>query len=751
VSFGDYIQGSIELIAVAAAMGFAAVALRRRLLAGWSGASARLAEVVLGLSLLVVTLELVGVVGLYRPGWVLLATLVVGIGIGVALRPGTGIPLWAPQVSPFALALAVAAAVLVAAHWAMPTQTGLDIGMYLPNTTWHNAPFAARFVQDHQVGALHFTEVLNLTVWFYPQNSELLHSAGVLFLGNDFLSPLINIAWMSLCLLAAWAFARPYGGGPIAVLAIALVLDANMLLLYQPGDAKNDTAGLFFLLASAAVLINADVQRRAAEDSQTVDTVGQPPLATGALIVAGLAAGLALGTKLNLLAPFGLLTLGVIAVAGRGFRLRSTGVWVASSLVTGGFWFVRNLVNAGNPLPWIKAGPLSGPHQADINIREPHNLAHYLVPPDGGVIRHHLLPGLHNSFGDLWPLVLVAVIGGFLLAIFRGRTPVIRMLGIVALLSGIAYLVTPLTAAGPEGDPTAFTTNLRYASPAIGLGAMLLGVDAGLLKPRIQPWLLGSLFILLLVQAVPVWDLHGHLWTRHFLLGAIGLAFFLILVPVGLALASRRGASPAMLALGAVAALAAVVAIGWRQSDDYVKDRYQASTAPKDFPVGMRSALAWFNHANLHDSRIAVVGGRPGFKQYVFYGNDLSNYVQYVAHHGPHGAYTPIASEAAQKGQDPNATAECEEWRRALNDGHYDYLIAGPDQRTQSLPPIEGLWTGTDPASRNLEVKDNVIVFKLNGPLDPAGCTRAPRFSTGIAPGAQLFETLGPQPQTTAK
>ena len=146
MNFGDYLQGSIELIAVTAAMGFAAVGMRGRFLPGWSGASARLAEVVLGLSLLVVTLELVGVVGLYRPGWVLLASLVVGLGIGFALRPGRpGPPLWAPQVTPIALGVAVAAAFLVAAHWAMPTQTGLDIGMYLPNTTWHNAPFAARF------------------------------------------------------------------------------------------------------------------------------------------------------------------------------------------------------------------------------------------------------------------------------------------------------------------------------------------------------------------------------------------------------------------------------------------------------------------------------------------------------------------------------------------------------------------------------------------------------------------------------
>jgi hypothetical protein len=739
MSFGDYLQGSIELIVVAAAMAFAAVALRGRLLPGWSGASARLAEVVLGLSLLVVIAELVGVVGLYRPGWVLLATILVGVGVGLALRgPRRGIELASPLVSPVAMAVAVAAALLVAAHWAMPTQTGLDIGMYLPNTTWHNAPFAARFVQDHQVGALHFTEVLNLTVWFYPQNSELLHSVGVLFLGNDFLSPLINIGWMSLCLLAAWCFARPYGGGPIAVLAIALVLDANMLLLYQPGDAKNDIAGLFFLLASAAVLVNADAQARAAAGSIRPVAGGatdaapprgfysgagvRPMLSTGALVVAGLAAGLALGTKLNLLAPFAFLTLGVIAISA-GYRWRATWIWVVSSLVTGGFWFARNLVNAGNPLPWIDKGPLPGPDQLDINIRHPANVAHYLLPPDGNVIRHHLVPGLHDSFGDLWPLVLVAVIGGFLLAIFRGRTPMIRMLGIVALLSGLAYLVTPLTAAGPEGDPTAFTTNLRYASPAIGLGAMLLAVDAGVLRPRIQPWLIGALAVLLLVQAVPVWNL-GDEWEKDFVLGAIGLAFFLILVPVGLALAGQRGLPAPMVGGAAAIGLAAVVLIGWPNSDDYVKDRYRASTAPKDFPVGIKAALAWFNRTDPHDSRIAIVGGRPGFKQYIFYGDDLSNYVQYVAKHGPHGAYLPIASQGAQENRDPRAPQQCRQWVTALNDGDYHYAVIGPDQRTQSRPPVEATWTEVA-GGRKLEERDDVSVFQIGGPLNPGACATA--------------------------
>ena len=588
MSFGDYLLGSIELIAVAAAMGFAAVGLRGRLLPGWSGASARLAEVVLGLSLLVVMLELVGVVGLYRPGWVLLAALIVGLGIGFALRPppqGRGAAV-AGGGSRSRSAVAVAAAFLVAAHWAMPTQTGLDIGMYLPNTTWHNAPFAARFVQDHQVGAIHFIETLNLTVWFYPQNSELLHSAGVLFLGNDFLSPLINIGWMSLCLLAAWAFARVYGGGPVAVLAMRWSSTRTCCCSTSPATPRTTWRASSSCWPRRPSWSMPDAQRRAAPSARPLrGAAGPGVLPTASTDRRG--ARRRPGARDE--AQPARAVRPADARCDRGRRPDTAPgqpvVWVLSALVTGGFWFARNLVNAGNPLPWIKAGPLPGPDQADINIREPHNLAHYLLPPDGGVIRHHLVPGLHSSFGDLWPLVLAVFIGGFLLAIINGRTPLIRMLGVVALLSGIAYLFTPLTAAGPQGDPTAFTTNLRYASPAFGLGAMLLAVDPGLGRRRDQA-----------------------LAARHpgrAAAGPGGPGLGSLRSPVDPPLPGRgdragdlpdprpgrdRARRTAWASRGSplggavVLALALVVAIGWPKSDDYVKDRYQASTAPRRLP-----------------------------------------------------------------------------------------------------------------------------------------------------------------------
>ena len=99
--------------------------------------------------------------------------------------------------------------------------------------------------------------------------------------------------------------------------------------------------------------------------------------------------------------------------------------------------------------------------------------------------------------------------------------------------AAIAYLFTPLTAAGPEGDPTAFTTNLRYASPALALGS-----DAARRRPRCArtPPALADRR----PRRCCCWSRRSRSGTSRATsgsatssLGAIGLAFFLVLVPVG--------------------------------------------------------------------------------------------------------------------------------------------------------------------------------------------------------------------------
>ncbi|MFN2612794.1 MAG: hypothetical protein ABR536_05440 [Solirubrobacterales bacterium] len=707
-SLGDYIQGIVELAILFGSLGFGAFCLRRRLLPGWDGAVARLAEIILALGALVLTLEAVGVVGLYRPGFVLAGAVLAGLAMAWFAKPAAerqGPP--HPDLSLTAILLAAFACTLVAAHWAFPTQAGLDVGMYLPNSTWHNMPFAARFVQDHQVGDLLFTEPLKLSVWFYPQNSELLHSSGILFMGDDFLSPLINIGWLAGCLLAAWCIGRPYAAGAAAAVGMALILDQNMLLLYQPGDAKNDVMGLFFLLASAAILINAEAQRR------EVGGEGAGRFGDGALFVAALAAGLSLGTKINMLAPLAALTIGVIVVAPAALRRsggaaaiwadrrRPIAIWVGGLAAGGGFWFIRNALNSsGNPLPWINKGPLPGPDQLDLYVRQPHTVSDYIF--NYSVIKDFLVPGLENDFGTLWPLILAIALGAIVLVILRGETPAIRMLGFVAALSAVAYLFTPLTAAGDLNAPTGFERNVRYLAPALALGIALLPLAPGLRVGR-RPWIVIGVFGALLAESVissNQWDNAGY---RP---GATFLALILVALPIAAVVLLQRGAPRLLVAAGVLIALAGGFKYGRERQSDYLDGRYRVDTVPDQIPLGIPEAMGATNA--LHDQDIALGGSTAGFKQYLFYGRDLSNRVQYLGDHGSNGTFRPIDN--------------CQEFRRALDDGHYTYVVTAPPHTDLNIPPPETTWVEPDPNSQLIETRFGTSVYRLNGPLDPAGC-----------------------------
>ena len=179
----------------------------------------------------------------------------------------------------------------------------LDRGIYGGDSLWYHMPFAAHIAETGSVTELLFTDPLYLN-WLYPQNSELLHADGLMLLGDDFLSPLLNLGWLGRrALRRRGASAAPTGRAPRRSAAIAAIMSANLLFSRQPGNANNDVVAIALLLASVAILVNA----RSAS-------------ARGPLLVAGLAAGLALGTKLTVVPPVGALTIGVIVIAASGER-----------------------------------------------------------------------------------------------------------------------------------------------------------------------------------------------------------------------------------------------------------------------------------------------------------------------------------------------------------------------------------------------------------------------------------------------
>ena len=328
--------------------------------------------------------EILGSVHLYRVAPVVIALTIIGLAAIWAARQSTWGRSEEPAASPYAAQpseprLAKAGAILavsvVVAEWSTQTVAAYHHGMLSTDTLWYHMPFAARFVQDHSITGLHYVDSQAVTV-FFPASSELFHSLGILLMGNDVLSPLINTLWLGLALLASWCIGRPFGVAPITLTGSAILFATPGLVVTQPGGAYDDVVGLALFLSAVAVLVNS---KDLSERSQRV-----------AWVMAAAAAGLAIGTKWTFLGPAAALTVGVAFLVARGRRIRSLGIWLVVLLLTGAFWYVRNLIAVGNPVPplHLKLGPLSLPSPQlndsvchDCSFPVQHNRLARLLPP----------------------------------------------------------------------------------------------------------------------------------------------------------------------------------------------------------------------------------------------------------------------------------------------------------------------------------------------------------------------------------
>jgi hypothetical protein len=709
VSAGSYIVSALALVAVGLSIGFSAYRLRQRLLPTWTGAPARLVEAVTAIALLIWLGELLGTVQLFY-AWALVASsLILAGAVAWRIRPTSpdkrSLPATGPAGSEGLVLLVTWGVIaLVFAHWGLTTKDALDRGIFNFDSLWYHMPFAVDIAKSHSTTGLHYVDTVFVN-WFYPQNSELLHALGILLTQRDTLSLFLNFGFLGIAFLAAWCIGRPYGRGHLTVVAAAIVLECHTLVVREPGAAKNDLVAAALLLAAVAILVNAWAVRRRELP------VGWP------LAAAGLAVGLAVGTKSTAAAMAVGLTIAVIVLAPSGRRRAAAGWWFVPALLGGGYWFLRNLIVAGNPLPQTTSiGPISLPHPERLQEGRPDfNIVHYLT--DTGVWRDYFAPGLHQAFGGLWPLVILAAVAGGLLALLRGRDTVLRWMGGVALLGLVAYLFTPLSAAGAEGAPVGFGINIRYVIPALLLGVTLLplalpaeGPQSGHMDRfearRGTAWEWGMLVALLLVLVVT--DRSDAVLRDPARTFGLPLALLVVAVPAGLLLARTRGAARGVV-IGGFATLALLVlAIGYPVQRHYLRDRF----GPDSEIPGMHLEAAYRWARDRSDTRIGIVGTTAGFLQYGLYGADLSNRVVYLGEKGPHGAF--------------NAIPTCRAFRAAVDAAELEYLLTAPFlnflHTDEPIPSPESRWLRGEPAARPLIRSGPVTIWKVNGPLDPASC-----------------------------
>lgn len=704
-SFGSYLLGAAQLVLLAGALGFASYVLRARLLPGWRGAPARLVETVAAVGLLTVAAEVLGTFGLLYAGALLGAVVAIAFAVRmVPVRQGGGQTARGGELGLWATVVAIVVVAIVVFDWAETTKHALDAGIFNFDSLWYHMPFSADIAQAHSTTGMHHVETVFVN-WFYPQNSELLHAVGILMTGRDTLSLFINFGWLAVAFLAAYCVGRPYGRGIVAVLAAAILVGCHTLVVREPGAAKNDLMAAALVLAGIAILIEA---WNAQPDEFAESLAMRGELRTRVLYgwpvaAAGLAVGLAAGTRLTVFAMAAALSVVVIVLTPTGKRWKAAGCWFGAGLVGGGYWYLRNLIVAGNPLPEVTGlGPISLPHPERLQEGRPNfAISHYAT--DTGVWRHYFVPGLHDAFGALWPLVLVAAVAACLLAIFSGRDKLVRWLGGVALFGLVAYLFTPLGAAGAEGEPVGFAINLRYVIPALLAALVLVPLPRFLDAPKRQWGLIAALVLVYLATDRPDQALHDK--ARLF---ALAFTIVFVAVPALIWLARRDGAPARLVAIALGALAVAAIGLGYPVQRHYLNHRFANLSAATSIPgMSLDEAYRWAR--GIRDSRIGLAGTTAGFAGYGFYGPDLSNQVLYLGEPGPRGAYDAIPT--------------CGGFRAAVNAAALDYLVTSPFldflHPSKPIPSPEARWLRGSGGVKALFREGPVTVWKVTGPLKP--------------------------------
>lgn len=675
-----------------------------------TGPSATLAEIVLGVAFVVAIAEALGTVGAFK---LIPLTLAFGILGLVAMRVGRSgfdaddrpaastatdaAPMPRTTGVPRSWGLAVIASIAVlTAEWMTRVVDSWNRGMLTIDTLWYHLPIAARFAQDGWTFRLVHVDARSL-IEFYPSTAELLHAIGMVFLGNDTLSLILNLAFVALSLFAAWCIGQRFGVPHLTLVGAAMVLATPQLVLDDAGSGLTDVVGIAFFLAAIALVSNA-MREEASPRERRAE-----------MICGALAAGLAVGTKYTLVMPVAMLGVGVIALTPRGDRLRLGAKWFAVVSAAGGYWYIRNFAAVGSPVPSARLG--IGPlHLPSIPFANTKTLAQFVLNAEAWSA--YLLPGLRGAFGPAWwGLVAAAIAGIVAAALVSDRTT--RVLGFVSFGCLVAYVFTP----GVLGRrlPVFFEPNARYMAPFLILGALALPIALGRRSTRVRSALLLA-YLLIIVGTqfgAEVWR-HEKLQYAQMTKGSmpviVGIAFGIAVAGIALAwhgakLPRFHFHPPPTAPAVAVAAMLTVALVGAGLSAEQYALRHRYRHAQP-----MPNIYKWAQ--GKHDVRIAIVGAPL---QYPLLGKDLSNRVQYLAKRRSNGKSTPIIS--------------CRTWRRALIKGRYQYVVT----MTPSFPfvavrpDIETAWTRSDPAAKLLLIDDHIYsrasLFEIRGRMNPNACT----------------------------
>ncbi len=518
-----YLLAVTMLLVVVAGAAAGGQAIRHRLVPAWAGPPGWLADTVSGVAIVVIISEVLGLLGIFDAGPLVVLVALVGTGLRLGLsgsptRAGTDAdPTTVEQDHRLVRLAALVGVAIVLGQWAVRVRGELRTGITGFDNQWYHLPVAARLAHSGSATTSNFFSP-DFPVSWHQSTSEVIHAIGMVLFDRDILSIWLFAMFAAILVLAAWCIGRPTGVGAASVLGAVVILGSTVVGIGNVAGAYSDLPATAFFLAAVALWM-------------------QPERRLGGIAIAGASAGLALSSKLTLAGLVAGLTIAVVVTASRGSRVRTALAWSGPLALTGSFWFVRNLIRAGNPIPGtsLGVGPLSFPAGSyPTPDRLGYSVADYLLHPS--VWRSHFIPGLEIDLGPAWPLTIGLVMmaaGAALLAGRRSKDPTLVAVGAVIIVGLVAYVVAPTTALGERNEPVLFASNFRYAIPVLVLALAVLPVAARRVHARAPLVAAAAYGVAVVLEQLggrggpyPAWPPHDR---------RLGLAVVVVVASVGLA------------------------------------------------------------------------------------------------------------------------------------------------------------------------------------------------------------------------
>ena len=646
--WGDYLLGLAFFAGTSGAVVIASVLVVRRRLPFLERSSALVAAALLATAGVLVVHLVPGVLGVLSRASALACALAVLALAAFGLRGNRPSESDRPKRQdspPLSNLIAGAAAAGAVAFWVAGAWKTLGRPTRHIDTLTFHLPDVARWIQTGSFWGVHQFVPLQVD-GYYPQTGDVLFVATVLPWMNDAFVNGVNAVFAAVAALAVYAIARELGGRQAhALLAAALFASVPVLITTSLKGAQTDTimaatfgGGILFLLRHAR-------SRRRSE-----------------LLLAGVGLGLAFGSKWsgvsNVVAIVAVWAIALL-VARRppGRVVRDAGVVTAVVALVGGFWLLRNWVNAGNPLFPVEV-ELAGLTVFDAPRHLLGECANFTVASylgDPRALRGFLLPAYRDALGLTGLVALIAVPAAAGLAIWsiggRARFPqatavVVAAAGALVLVA--VYAVTPGSALGLRGAPVNVSTQTRYLLPALLLGAALLGWALGRVARARLPFELVTF-------AVIAFSLVGAGVLPATRISLIVLAFAVLGTVIAVRARPQPFARRPVALAVAVTLCAGLLALGYERQQQFNEQRYRGLDPTLDWileraPRGQQIALA---------GRWTVRGPAPVLPAF---GPRLGNEVTYLGRfedgHLREYKAAPI-------------------WRRALARGGYDLLLVG--------------------------------------------------------------------------